>query len=280
MPGREPKEPTPFVETLKICGYAKTGSKKTVQIGHLIDLVGVENVLIVSAEGGLGVIESKLTVPENVVKISTLDDYRANWTKVKGFCHPDRWVAIDGGTQIADWIGNEQLSGADSYYDAKARGQSILPTLLPFGKYTKGDSNNLVMNTMQVYGRIGRDIENAMAALKSLPVNLYMNFWEDMTESDGFKAMLPWGPDVPGKVGLKAVIGAFDFVLRFTVNGDILTAQTRTDGTALAKTREDRFAGIRVPSSIKNFELGKFIKLVRPTVYGANEPAWPPEETK
>jgi len=262
----QPELPTaPAAATpLKICCYAQTTRRKTLQIAHLIEMCGAENVLVVSAEEGLNTIASRLTVPANVIAVANLDEFRAGFPRLTEFAKgdPSRWIAIDGGTQIADWVGNNQLANADRFYENFARGLPAPAGLEAYKRYVGRDGE---LNTMQIYGRIGRDMENMLAAWKTLPCNLYANFWEDCTVNNGFKAEPPYGPDVPGKVGLKAVIGAFDFVLRLTLNAnDKLCAQTRTSPMALCKTREDQFAGVIVPPEIVDFRLDDFIRLVKP----------------
>lgn len=271
---------------LKVCAYARSAMRKTLQIAHLVDMVGAANVLVVSAEEGLSTIASKLTVPDNVVKVASLAEFREKWPAVKRFAgwtevngkgaytaiDPVRWIAIDGGSQIADWVGNEQLANADAYYEFHAKGlaDAAPAHLKPYRRYIARDGE---LNTMQIYGRIGRDMENMLAAWKTLPVNLYANFWEDMTMSDGFKASPPWGPDVPGKVGLKAVIGAFDYVTRLTLDQNShLCAQFEPSPMALCKTREDQFAGVVIPPVITDFRLDTFIRLVQPRTNASSAP--------
>lgn len=272
------------IAPLKICAYAKSAMRKTLQIAHLIELVGAERVLVVSAEEGLSTIASRLTIPANILPVASLADFRAAWPAVKVFAgwtarstggayattDPLRWICIDGGSQIADWVGNEQMANADAYYEFFAKGlaDAAPAHLKPYRRYISRDGE---LNVLQIYGRIGRDMENMLAAWKTLPVNLYVNFWEDMTQNDGFKASPPWGPDVPGKVGLKAVIGAFDYVTRLTLNqSSQLCAQFEPSPMALCKTREDQFAGVKVPAVISDFRLDQFVQLVKPTMYAAN----------
>lgn len=258
----------PAAIPLKICLYAKTTMRKTLQIAYLIDLVGAANVLIVSAEEGLNTIASKLTVKENVVSIANLAEFRATFPKLKEFAaDPTHWIAIDGGTQIADWLGNEQLVNVDRFYENHARGLPAPAGLEAYKRYVGRDGE---INIMAVYGRIGRDMENMLAAWKSLPCNLYVNFWEDMTVNNGFKAEPPWGPDVPGKVGLKAVVGAFDYVARLSMNAkNELSAQFVSNHLAIGKTREDQFAGVIVPPEVAPFNLAEFIKLIKPSAVTA-----------
>lgn len=263
-PQQEPAPVTAAATPLKICCYAQTTRRKTLQIAYLVDLVGAENVLVISAEEGLNTVASKLTVPANVIAVTSLSEFRAAFPAIRKFSEENSagWVAIDGATQIADWVGNEQLANADRFYENYARGLPAPAGLEAYKRYVGRDGE---LNTMQIYGRIGRDMENMLGAWKTLPCNLYANFWEDMTVSNGFKAEPPYGPDVPGKVGLKAVIGAFDFVLRLTLNADgKLCAQTRSSPLALCKTREDQFAGVIVPPEIVDFRLDEFIALVKP----------------
>jgi hypothetical protein len=250
-----------YKETLKLAFYGQYGSRKTLQIGELIDLYGAENVMVVSAERGLNTIKSKLTVPANVIAVTGLPDVRQAWGKAKEFARPDRFVCIDGMSEITTWIANEQLSGADRYYEAKLQNREPAQTDLQFGRYIQRGE----INTMAVYGRVGRDSENLIGAWINLPVNLYANYLEDKTGSSGFEKTLPWGPDVPGRVGLKAVMSSFDFVGRLFYNerGELCAGLDAAQANYyMARTREDR-SMVEIPKMITNFSLAEFVKLVR-----------------
>src|SRR5687768_6226109 len=115
---------SPFTDTLKICAYGQYGSRKTLQIGSLIDAVGQDKVLIISAEHGLNTIRSKVRA-DMVIPVSDLGEMRAAWAAAKEFAQPDRWVCLDGNSQVVEWLANEQLAGADQFYDALKAGNTI-----------------------------------------------------------------------------------------------------------------------------------------------------------
>jgi hypothetical protein len=251
--------PTDFTDTLKIAGYGRYGSRKTLQIGHLIELVGPANVLVVSAEHGLGTIRSKVD-PANVITVTNYTDVRANWKTVAAFAAPDRWICMDGASQVMEWIANEQFAGADRYFDAKARGLEIKDADKPFGRFMSDKGS---IDAMRIYGRIGRDSELFLSSWIGLPCNLYFNYLEDMTQSSGYEKTIPWGPDVPGKVGLRSVMSSFDFVFRLTFNADgkLTAGFNPASNVYLARTREDRTL-VNIPTEITDFNLAEFVTLV------------------
>lgn len=252
------QQPT-FTETLKIALYGKFGSRKTLQIGTLIELVGADNVLIVSAEHGLNTIRSTLTNTANIIDVASLADVRKAWSVAQEFANTNRWVALDGMSQITEWIANEQLSGADRYYELKQQGLNIAPDDLKYGRFIQRGE----INTMAVYGKVGRESENLIAAWIKLPVNLYANYLEDMTGVSGFEKSVPYGPDVPGRVGLKAVMSSFDYVGRLTYNerNELVAGFDATSALYMARTREDRNI-IELPKTFTNFKLSEFVQLV------------------
>ncbi len=73
---------TKYAETLKIATYGEPGSRKTLQAGYLIDSIGHENVGIISCEGGLNTIQSKLD-ERYVQRVNSLDEFRKAyaWSK-------------------------------------------------------------------------------------------------------------------------------------------------------------------------------------------------------
>lgn len=247
-----------FTDTLKVCLYSKYGGRKTLQIGYLIDLVGRDNVMVVSAEHGLNTIRSKVN-PDLVVPVSSLDDLREKWQVIKAFARPDRWLCGDGMSQITEWIANTQLSMADRYYEAKTLGREPKTDDLPAGKYMQRGE----INSMAIYGRVGRDSENLISSWIGLPVNLYCNYLEDMTGSSGFEKGPPWGPDVPGKVGLKAVMSSFDYVGRlfYDEQGRLCAGFNPASNYYMARTREDQ-AVVEIPKEIAPFRLDEFVKMV------------------
>lgn len=252
----------------KIALYSKFGGKKTLQIAGLIEEFGAENVLIASAEGGLGTIESKLTVPDNIIRVTNIVELRAAFPKVQAFATgPDKFVCLDGGSRVVSWLANEQLAGADRFYEATKTGRPVPPTDLPYGRFMqKGE-----INSMAVYNKVGRDSETLWNAWIGLNANLYVNFLEELTGSSGFEKTYPYGPDVPGKVGLTAVMSSFDFVGRLFFeevqeNGQrttkLIAGFDPTEYTYMARTRDDHNL-VKVPAKIPDFSLAKFVKLLR-----------------
>lgn len=260
LPTAEPS-PQPFTETLKIALYGQYGSRKTLQIGSLIDTFGADSVMVISAERGLNTIRSKVTVPEMILPVTNLTELRAAWGRAKDFATPDRWVCVDGMSQVMEWLANEQLSGAEKYYDAKARNQYIGDDLAPYGRYMSDKGN---LDTMKVYGRIGRDSENLLSSFIGLNANIYCNYLEEKIGGTGYEKMPPYAVDVPGKVGLRAVYSSFDFIgrLYYGAEGELIGGFDPASRLYTARTREDRTL-VQMPKEIQNFELAKFVQLVK-----------------
>lgn len=254
--------PSPFTDTLKIALYGKYGSRKTQQISELIERYGAENVLIVSAEHGLNTIRS-VVKRDMVISVANLPELRKAYS---GPCRefaaepdPRKWVTVDGMSQVTEWLANEQLSGADRYYEAMKLNRDPANSDLQFGRFLQRGE----INTMAIYGKVGRESENLLAAWIGLPVNLYVNYLEDMTGSSGFERTLPWGPDVPGKVGLKAVMSSFDYVgrLYYDETGKLCAGFDPTSRLYMARTRDD-WNAVKVPTEIVGFSLGRFVARV------------------
>lgn len=218
--------------------------------------------MVVNAERGLNTIKSKLTVPENVLTVPSLADVRKNFPKVQAFATgPDKYICLDGGSRVVSWMANEQLNGADRFYEAMKKNLPQHTDDLQYGRFIqKGE-----INSMAVYNRVGRDSETLWNAWVGLNANVYVNFLEELTGSTGFEKTYPYGPDVPGKVGLTVAMSTFDFVGRLTYDNGRLVAGF--DPTAkniyLAKVRDERDTGIIIPPEIPDFNLAEFFKLVR-----------------
>lgn len=251
--------PSLFTDTLKIALYGRFGSRKTLQIAHLIELVGQDNVLVVSAEHGLNTIRSKVKA-DNIIVAASIPDMRKAWGAAQKFAGPNKWVCIDGMSQVTEWIANQQLSMADRYYEAVQLNKTPDSDDLPAGKYM----NRGEINTMAIYGKVGRDSENLLSSWIGLPVNLYCNYLEDMTGSNKFEKTIPWGPDVPGRVGLKAVMSSFDYVGHIKVedNDTVTVGFDSASNFYMARTREDRTV-VQIPKTVPNFNLAEFVKLVQ-----------------
>jgi len=259
MPTIEPPAEPAFIETLKIAAYGKFGSRKTLQIASLISLYGADRVVVVSAEHGLNTIKS---VVKHVIPVGNLGDLRAAYARVsKEFNTAQHWVCVDGMSRVMEWIANEQLSGADAYYDAVCKGskhEELPETLKPYGRYM---SDGGKIDAMKIYGRIGRESQNLLSAWIRLPSNLYCNYLEDMAGNSGREKSLPRGPDVPGQVGLKAVMSSFDYVIRlgYDTEGRLVGGLDPASRLYMARTREDRTVGQALPKEITGFDLGEFI---------------------
>jgi hypothetical protein len=222
-------------------------------------------VKVISAEHGLGTIRSVVD-PGNVIIVSNVDETRKAWATCREWVEArikarnSLWIAIDGGSQIMEWVANEQFTGADTYFEMKSKGIEPPDRLKPFGRYMSDRGN---IDPMKIYGRIGRDSENLLSAWIGLPANLYVNYLEDMTQSNGYEKTIPWGPDVPGKVGLRSVMSSFDFVFRLAFNPESrLTAYLNpASNVYLARTREDRTL-VKLPLEMVDFNLADFVQLV------------------
>lgn len=250
----------PFHDTIKVALYGIFGSQKTRQIGHLIDMVGATRVYTISADRGLGTIRSKID-PTMVKPVAGLQDLRDAWAIVsEKYNSPEYWVCIDGGSRVMAHINNEQFNGADAVFEKLAMGHQVPEHLKPFGRFITDRGR---IEAMQVYGKIGRISETLLNSWISLNCNLLFTYLEDMTESDGRKKLPPYGPDVPGKVGLRAVMSSFDYVLRLGYDAESrLVATTRSSGDTMARTREDRDAGVDIPAQITNFNLAEFVQMI------------------
>jgi hypothetical protein len=125
-------------------------------------------------------------------------------------------------------------------------------------------SDKGAIDAMRIYGRVGRDSQNLLNAWVALPCNLYCNYLEDMTGSSGYEKVPPYGPDVPGKVGLKAVMSSFDFVGRLSYDGkgELVAGFDSRSNYYMARTREDRTV-VEIPNEIANFRLDKFVQLIK-----------------
>jgi len=251
----------PFSDTTKVACYGEYGSLKTLQIGHLISAFGAENVGIVSVERGLGTIRS-LIQSDNIYPATTLEDLRGAWAWAdKKFNAADKWVCIDGGTRMMQLLANDQFAGVDRVFERKAKGLDIRAADVPYTRFLNDDG---VIDAQKVYGRIGRDSEIILGSWLRLKSNLYVNYLQDLTGSNKREKTYPFGPDVPGRVGLRAVMSSFDYVLHLGLDDSgKLVARTRATPMYLARTREDRNAGITIAPEIVNFNLAGFVTQIQ-----------------
>lgn len=257
-----------FGETIRVALYAQAGIGKTLQIKRLVEVFGADRVIVVSAEHGLNTVRSCLRT-ENVITCGDMADVRRAWGIVKArFNTPDYWVCIDGGSQIAEWIENEQFIGADRYFELLSKGET--PSGMPdnlrmFGRFVTKKGDDITIDNRSIYRIIGSEIQNLLSAWIKLDCNLYANYLAKMTESDASgKRMIPWGPDVPGNVGVKKIQSAFDFMGRLTIDdAGKLCASFKPSRMAMAKSREERDIVGVIADPIVEFELGKFVQQLR-----------------
>ena len=265
MPVSEPVN-AEFRQRTAVCLYAGAGIGKTLQIGRLIEAFGPEKVIIVSAEGGLNTIKSKIA-PGNVITVQSMDDMRKAWGTVKAkYNSPDHWVCIDGGSQIAEWIENDQFIGADRYFEMLSKGEtqsSVPDNLKMYGRFVSKRGEDITIDNRSIYRIIGQEIQNLLSAwLTKLDCSIYWNYLAKMTEADSTgKRMIPWGPDVPGSVGVKKIQSAFDFLGRLTLNDEgHLCASFKPARTHMAKSREERDIVGVLDDPIVGFDLGAFVR--------------------
>lgn len=252
---------------LKILAYGKWGTRKTEQAATLVRRYGADHVVFLNMEGGLGTIASALR-SDMVIDIRTTPDLRAARKLIgEKYDSPEYWIVVDGATRYFDSLCNEQFRGAFEYFSRKCKGVS--PAEMPaelkeFQRYVSARKDAL--DSMAVYNRVGCDIEYTIASFTRLACNQYWTFLEDMhgKTSDNDKC-IPWGPDVPGNVGKKAVLGAFDFVMRYSYDdtGELVASLDPKSYTSIAKTRNDLAGGITVPKSICPFDLSEFVESLR-----------------
>lgn len=254
---------------IKVACYAATGGRKTLQIGHLIEKYGAENVGIISCEAGLNTIKS-LVKPEYVFEANSIDDVRKGyaWAKER-FTRPDQWVCIDGGSRVLMQIRDEWWSGAERALEQVLNGvrqQDLPASLKRFAVYlTKGNE----INSQQVWIKVATEAERLFNAFVRLPSSSYWTFWAEKSQLDQYTKGLPWKPDTPGSGSFAAIQGAFDFIMYLTADGDSCTAHCSDQSKVYyAKHRDDWRAGVRVPDEIEKFRLDEFVEAVRGKGFG------------
>lgn len=264
----ETTEPTikPFNETLKMAAYGANNSRKTLQIGHLIEAYGAENVGIISCEHGLNTIGSLLD--ERYIRVvDNRDELRKAYAWAKEtFTGTNQWVCVDGGTRVIQWLHNDVFGTAQRAYEAVLNGtpkKNLPPDLRPYAAFV---TSNDELDTGRLWGRLGTEAERLLDGFVKLPSNLYWTFWEELTSIDQYRKGVPWKPDTPGNLSFGAIKGAFDFIFRLVPQGESSTAYFRNppgNNENYGKTRDDWRAGVRVPDSMPNFNLAELVKLIR-----------------
>lgn len=268
----EPEKPAetepiiqPFNETIKCASYGATSSRKTLQIGTLIETFGAENVGVISCERGLNTIRS--LADERYIRVAEdMNGLREAWAWAKdNFSKPNQWVCVDGGTRALQWVHNEVFGGTQKAYELILGGTNKKDLPAPLRPYAAFITGNDEMNTQGMWIRVGSEAERLFNTFVKLPANMYWTFWEEQTNVDQFRKGVPWRPDTPGNGALGAVKGTFDFIFRLTSEGEQSTAIFRNppgNNENYGKTRDDWRGGIKVPDRIKGFNLAEFVQLI------------------
>lgn len=255
-----------FSESLKVASYAETGGRKTLQIGHLIDVYGAENVGIISCEHGLNTIRSRVD-ERYVYTVDSRADLRKAWSWAKEqFTKKDQWVCVDGGTRALNWVQQEIFGGAQAALEAIINGANRRDLPADVRKYAPFVTKELDLNTQQMWIQTGFQCERMLDQFVKLGTNMYWTFWEERTSLDQYTKGPPMIPDTPGKGALNAVKGTFDFVFRLVGAGDTVTAHFRNpigNNSNYGKVRDDWTGGVKVPDSIGDFNLASFVQLVK-----------------
>jgi hypothetical protein len=251
------------MNNLKIALYADSEGGKTLQIGHLIERFGAENVGILSCEGGLTTIGSRIN-PEYVRVCDGLDDLRKGfvWAKER-FTRPDQWVCVDGGSRVLQWIRDENWGNSEKVMELLLDGKrrDMLPDdIKPFARFV---SKELSLDGQRIWIQVGTDCERLFDAFIKLPSSVYWNFWEELTSKGQYEKGLPWKPDTPGNGAFNAIRRAFDYVFRLTREAGTITAQCTNTPKAFAKKRNDQ-AVFDLPNEIKGFNLADFVVKAMP----------------
>ena len=253
--------PTPQ-ESLKMALYAEWGRRKTEQLGRLIEHVGMENVVIVSCDDGLGTIKSIVDY-SRVISVYNWDGMRAAYKTATDLVggQSDKWTLVDGATSLLLEHVNSLFAATEEAYDYRARKQQIPDHLITASRYL---NKNDQVDGMAIYGRVGRDLTRLFQTWKALGTNLVFTFLEELTGiTDKREKTYPFGPAIPGNLGYRAAMSTFDFVVRLWYAADgSLMGGTKATAMYEARTREDRRIGTNIPPVIKDFDLVEYINLI------------------
>jgi len=181
-----------FDETLKIAAYGEYDTRKTLQIGHLIEAFGPQKVFIASVEAGLGTIRS-LLVQDQIKVVASYDDFRAAWAWAAERANkPDTWFVIDGGSRLMHWVANDLFERANKTLEAVLR-EKLPKDLIPFMRFI---TDNNRVDGQKVYLEVALQIERLLSSLIRMGGNLYVTFLEDMTETNPLTRVRkpPYGP--------------------------------------------------------------------------------------
>jgi hypothetical protein len=254
----------PFNETLKMAAYGANSSRKTLQIGNMIEAFGSENIGVISCERGLRTIHSLLD--ERYIKVvDNRDELRLAWQWAReNFTKPNQWVCVDGGTRVVQWLHNEVFGTAQRAYEAILNGtpkKNLPADLRPFAAFV---TSNDELDTGRLWGRLGTESERLLDSFIKLPSNMYWTFWEELTSIDQYRKGVPWKPDTPGNLSFGAIKGAFDYIFRLVSHGDTSTAYFRNppgNNENYGKTRDD-WRSERIPDKMADFNIVDLINLI------------------
>lgn len=257
----------PFNETIKAAAYGATGSRKTLQIGHLIEEYGVENVGIISCERGLNTIRSLLD--KRYIRVAEdRAGLRSAWAWARdNFSGPDQWVCVDGGTRVLQWIQGDVFGTAQRAYEEVLSGKAkskLDPDLRAYAMFITGNDE---INTQALWSRVGSEAERLFNSFVKLPSNMYWTFWEELTSIDQYKKGKPWKPDTPGNLSFGAIRGTFDYIFRLIPGSESSTAIFRNpsgNNENYVKTRDD-WRSTRIPDRIADFKLTDLVTIINRT---------------
>lgn len=257
----------PFAETLKMAAYGANNARKTLQIGHLIETYGAENVGIINCERGLNTIKS-LVNPKYVRTVENKAQLREAYAWARdNFPSTDHWICVDGGTRVIQWLYDDVFGTAEKAYQAILNGtpkSNLPPDLRAYAAFI---TSNQEIDTGRLWGKLGTESTRLLDSMVvKLPSNVYWTFWEEQTSIDQYRKGVPWKPDTPGNLSFGAIKGAFDFIFRLIPAGETSTAYFRNppgNNENYGKTRDDWRGGIKVPDVITDFNLAKLTKQLK-----------------
>jgi len=189
------------------------------------------------------------------------------WAKEK-YARPDAWICMDGATGIMQMLANGHFAKADAAMEhiVLKPGAPLPLELKIYQRFVTCNSGIYNVDMQQLYGLLGRQAERFWSAWVRAPWNIYANFWTELTGHAGRERCMPWGPDVPGRMGLGAIKGSFDYIMKLEADNGGFNATVRDNPrVTVTKMREDKDLGIDIPDVIKNFNIVDFVKALTPT---------------
>jgi len=258
------------MNNLKIATYGRWCTGKTRQAAHLIELVGKDNVFIVSCSAGLQTIQG-LFNPDNVHECSSLEDLRIAWNdlfiknkidSVDG----ERWVVFDGLTEACSWIESEELDALDRAARAVSRGERGGITDKKVKEMLRFVNSDGGPDQQKAYGPIGvrcKILIEGWTSGISERTNVYTTAHEQESQRDR-QVGPPYIPQLPGKIAREFVMGKFDYVIRMVAdNGGTAQLDPAKINLYWSRTRENREISGPLPKEIKGFNLAEFVNMVR-----------------